>query len=84
MYLRAVMAAYERSTGDDDGHEFDGGESVLAPSVVREAEDAVVGMRGVARFLKPESGEYAAELLRFFEAVAPVIDYHRTSRLDRS
>lgn len=83
-YLRAVMAAYERSAGDDDAPDLDGAESVLAPGVVREAEDAVVGMRGVARFLKPESGEYAAELLRFFAAVAPVIDYHRTSNSDRS
>jgi hypothetical protein len=83
-YLRAVMAAYERSAGDDDAPDLDGAESVLAPGVVRAAEDAVVGMRGVARFLKPESGEYAAELLRFFRAVAPVIDYHRTSNRDRS
>lgn len=83
-YLRAVMTAYERSAGDDDAPDLDGAESVLAPGVVREAEDAVVGMRGVARFLKPESGEYAAELLRFFRAVAPVIDYHRTSNRDRS
>lgn len=35
-------------------------------------------MRVMTRFITDESGPYAPELVRFYEAVAPLIDYHCT------
>lgn len=44
------------------------------PDVVRAAEDAVVEVRGMVRFMSSDSSPHVAELVRFYEAVAPLVD----------
>jgi hypothetical protein len=75
--LRLLVAAYERSASAEGGT-ADDSEDFLAPDVVRRAEDAVLEMRTMTKFVTEESGQYAAELIRFFEAVAPLIDHYRS------
>ncbi|GAB7005239.1 hypothetical protein JCM18899A_27120 [Nocardioides sp. AN3] len=76
--LRLLVAAYERSAADDEDESAAETAEFLAPDVVRAAEDAVLEMRVMTRFITDESGPYAPELVRFYEAVAPLIDYHCT------
>lgn len=75
--LRLLVAAYERSVRGEQDAADNADDEFLSPEMVRAAEDAVVEMRGMARFLTAEGGQQAAELLRFYEAVAPLIDYYR-------
>lgn len=76
--LRLLVAAYERSVRSDNGPSEDGEDDLLAPDVVRAAEDAVVEMRGMVRFMSSDSSPHLAELMRFYEAVAPLVDYYRS------
>ena len=71
------MAAYERSVIDDDGDTPSESGEFLAPEMLRAAEDAVLEMRVMTRFITDESGPYAAELIRLYEAVAPLVDHYR-------
>jgi len=82
--LRILVAAYERSVRDEEDVVNEPDDEFLSPELVRVAEDAVVEMRGMARFLTAEGDQHAAELLRFYEAVAPLIDYYRDGRRPRN
>jgi hypothetical protein len=73
--LRRMVSAIVRSE-PADGDDADDDE-LLDPEAFRRAEDAVLEARTVARFLKPESGEYASEYLGLFRAVEPVIEHYR-------
>lgn len=78
--LRLLVAAYERSVRGEEDAADDVDDEFLSPEIARAAEDAVVEMRGMARFLTAEGGQHAGELLRFYEAVAPLIDHYRDRR----
>lgn len=70
------MGRTNESFCDEKGAADDADDEFLSSEAVRAAEDAVVEMRGKARFLTAESSPHADELLRFYEVVAPLVDYY--------
>jgi hypothetical protein len=67
--LRARAAAYVRTNLD----EADGPSQTAAAEQRRVAAEAVAEVRGMARFLENHQGEFAADLLKLYRAVAPLV-----------
>lgn len=67
--LRARAAAYVRTN-------LEGGETsspMLTEEQRRTAAEAVAEVRGMSRFLENHQGEFAADLLKLYRAVAPLV-----------
>ncbi len=66
--LRARAAAYLRTSVEDP-------EMVTGPTMaqVQAAREAMLEVKGAVPFLKKHEGEFASQLVRLYEAVAPVI-----------
>lgn len=67
--LRARAAAYVRTNLD----EADGPSETVTMEQRRVAADAVAEVRGMSRFLENHQGEFAADLLKLYRAVAPLV-----------
>lgn len=67
--LKARAAAYVRTTlGDDDASL-----PMVTEKQRRTAAEAVAEVRGMSRFLENHQGEFAADLLKLYRAVAPLV-----------
>ena len=67
--LKARAAAYVRTTLDDD----DASLPMVTEEQRRTAAEAVAEVRGMSRFLENHQGEFAADLLKLYRAVAPLV-----------
>ena len=67
--LRARAAAYVRTNLD----EADGQSRTVTGEQRRVAAEAVAEVRGMSRFLENHQGEFAADLLKLYRAVAPLV-----------
>ena len=73
--LSERYAAYEKAPGmGETGGSADS--SQLTAEQIRVAREAVSKVEGAAPFLRKHDGEFAAELMEFFDAVAPVVRSH--------
>lgn len=73
--LSERYAAYEKApSGDEVSEPMDSRQ--LTAEQVRIAREAVSKVEGAAPFLRKHDGEFAADLVELFDAVAPVVRSH--------
>ena len=73
--LSERYAAYEKAPGDG-ATPGPAGSTQLTADQVRVAREAVSKVEGAAPFLRKHGGEFAADLVALFDAVAPVVRSH--------
>jgi hypothetical protein len=73
--LTERYAAYERAPSEGENSESSDSTQVTADQV-RVAREAVSKVEGAAPFLRKHGGEFAADLVELFDAVAPVVRSH--------
>ncbi|WP_142271092.1 hypothetical protein [Mycobacterium sp. AT1] len=69
--MRARLNAYIRSSHDGEPQTPCVG---ATPEQIRRARDAVMQVKGMARFLRGHEDEFAQDLLKLFDAVEPLVD----------
>ncbi|NYG59348.1 hypothetical protein BJ980_002271 [Nocardioides daedukensis] len=73
--LSERYAAYEKAPGmGETSEQVDAG--ALTPDQIRAAREAVSKVEGAAPFLRKHDGDFAAQLIELFDAVAPVVRSH--------